>query len=248
MRFHSAVAGAVLIVVGLLPLRAQESVRGPDGSMRVFVPGVDVLPIAGSPFSAASTMDWIRTMPDGSTVKRHLNATMARDSAGRVYRERRHFVVDETKQAPLYETIVRDPVNGTETTCTLATRHCVMRNFRPRSTFRLAPAGPFPNGSGYLTRDSLGTDTMQGLTVTGTRETVTLNAGVAGNSSALVTTREFWYSPDLQTNLAVTRNDPATGQQIIRLNSISRSEPEASQFAVPEGFTVEDARTPKRQP
>lgn len=250
MRARARVAGACLGLLsfggGWLGVRAQEPVRGPDATMSVFIPGVEVLAVPGMPFSAASTMEWVRTLPDGSTVTRHLTSVIARDSSGRVYRERHHFAPDETRPAPLYETIVMDPANGTETTCTLAAHRCVIKDFRARKTFRLAPAGPFPNGKGSLTRDSLGTDTMQGLQVEGTRETTTVYAGAAGNSKALVTTREFWYAPDLQTNLAVTRIDPATGQQIIRLNSVSRTEPEAAQFAVPAGFTVEDAR--RRQP
>ncbi len=54
----------------------------------------------------------------------------------------------------------------------------------------------------------LGTDTIDGLNVVGTRETLTINAGVEGNSQPLSSTEEFWYSPDLEVNLSVTRKDP----------------------------------------
>ncbi|AXC14646.1 hypothetical protein ACPOL_5398 [Acidisarcina polymorpha] len=47
-----------------------------------------------------------------------------------------------------------------------------------------------------LTRENLGTDLVEALNVTGTRETVTIMPGVLGNEKALVTTREFWHSPD----------------------------------------------------
>ena len=57
----------------------------------------------------------------------------------------------------------------------------------------------------------------------GTRETLTINPGVAGNEQPLVSTREFWYSPDLLTNLAVTRKDPVEGLQVVRLRNVSRS-------------------------
>lgn len=227
---------------------AQESRRAPDGRMSVRIPGVDILPIPGRPFSAGSTIEWIRMLPDGSTVRRHLTSNMARDSSGRVYRESHHFAPDETGPSPLYETVVYDPGLATATACTVATKHCVVTKFRVRTQFVLAPVGPFRNGTGMLTRDSLGADTMQDLPVTGTRETTTIFAGAEGNSQALVSTKEFWYSGDLQTNLAITRNDPSDGQQVIRLNSLSRSEPEASVFAVPIGYTVVDTRATKVLP
>jgi len=85
---------------------------------------------------------------------------------------------------------------------------------------------------------------IEDLSVSGSRETVTINPGAMGNEQALVTTREFWYSPEIQTNLLTTRKDPREGTQVIRLSEISRSEPNASLFQVPEGFTVQDDRAP----
>ena len=98
-----------------------------------------------------------------------------------------------------------------------------------------------------MTRDSIGTDVLDGLNVIGTRETITINAGVLGNERALVSTREFWYSPDLETNLSITRKDPRLGKQVIHLSEISRTEPDSAKFQVPAGFTVEDVRTPSVQ-
>ena len=83
---------------------------------------------------------------------------------------------------------------------------------------------------------------MDGLDVQGTRETTTVNPGVVGNERPLVTTREFWYAPAIQTNLAVTRRDPREGVQEIHLIDLSRAEPDPQQFQVPAGFTVEDMR------
>ncbi|HEY6370048.1 MAG TPA: hypothetical protein VIX37_05685 [Candidatus Sulfotelmatobacter sp.] len=78
--------------------------------------------------------------------------------------------------------------------------------------------------------------------VLGTRETTTLKAGAVGNSQPLVTTREFWYSPDLQIILAVTRKDPREGTRVIRGVDLSRSEPDPAMFQVPAGFVVPDLR------
>lgn len=81
-----------------------------------------------------------------------------------------------------------------------------------------------------------------GLNVVGTRETISINAGVVGNSQPLVSTREFWYSPDLQVNLAITRKDPREGTQVIRVGDSTRAEPDPSLFKVPAGFVVQGAQ------
>jgi len=83
---------------------------------------------------------------------------------------------------------------------------------------------------------------MDGINVVGTRETITLNAGVVGNSQALTIPREFWYSPDLEVNLAITRKDPREGTQVVRVHEVSRSEPDPNLFKVPEGYAVHDVR------
>jgi hypothetical protein len=60
--------------------------------------------------------------------------------------------------------------------------------------------------------------------------------------------REFWYSPDLKTNLAVTRKDPRVGTQAITLIILSRSDPDPSVFTVPTGYRVQDDRHIARPP
>ena len=109
--------------------------------------------------------------------------------------------------------------------------------------FAPTPAGSLDNGRRFLTRESLGTEVVDDLNVVGTRETLTINAGVIGNNQPVVTTREFWYSSDLEINLSVTRKDPREGTQVIQLLDLSRSEPDAALFRVPSDFVIEDQRT-----
>jgi hypothetical protein len=81
-----------LLLLLIYPLAAQESdalSRGPDGETRYFVEGIKVLPLAGKPFSGRSTTEWTRTLEDGSVVTTRLYAMVARDSQGRIYREKR---------------------------------------------------------------------------------------------------------------------------------------------------------------
>jgi len=241
-----------LVVSALLAcsLPAQESSdtsRGPDGGTRVHVSGIQVLPVTGKPFSGRDSIEWTRTLEDGSVVTTHLTAIVARDSQGRIRRERTNFVpADSNEQSKPMETIILDPTEHTRTTCGIASHHCTVTDYSTPVKFTPVPAGPLDNGKRYLTRESLGSNTIYDLSVLGTRETVTINAGVIGNNQPVVTTREFWYSSDLEINLSVTRKDPREGTQVIQLIDLSRDEPDPSLFRVPSDFVIEDLRAPAK--
>lgn len=240
-------SSAVCVLSGIAfligTLAAQEPVRAPDGGTITRVTGVDLLAIPGKPLTGKSSVEWTRSLEDGSTIAVHEIANLARDNQGRMYRERRNWVpLDSGKEAPLIAMQFFDPIARTRTDCTVASKECVISSYHPRTSLIAMPAGPFANGTRLLTRETLGTDRIEGITVIGTRETTTINPGVVGNTAPLVSTREFWYSEELQTNLAVTRIDPREGKQTVRLIDLSTSEPDPSVFALPKGFTVTDAR------
>jgi hypothetical protein len=231
-----------LAVSGLV-VGAQESSRGPDGGTTSHVSGVELLAIPGKPFSAKTSTEWTRKLEDGSTVTLRLEASLARDSQGRMYRERRSFVpANSTEKSRLNEVHLYDPTTRTQALCEARTFRCVITDYAPQTVYTPTPAGALGNGTGYLTRESLGVDSIAGMNVTGTRETRTINPGAAGNERAMVSTREFWYSPEIQTNLLVIRNDPQNGKQVIRLSDISLSEPDPHMFEIPIGYTARDER------
>jgi len=229
------------LVAGVL--FAQEPLRAPDGGTTFHVAGVELLPIQGIPLTGKSSVQWTRTLEDGSTVTVQEQANLARDSQGRMYRERRSFVpVNSDRESPLTELQFFDPDAKTQTICSAAKRECTVSDYFPRRSFVAARAGSYANGARTLEREDLGANTIDGLDVTGTRETTTINAGVVGNDKPLVSTREFWYSAQLKTNLMVTRTDPRDGKQVVRLIEFSQSEPDPHTFDIPEGYTVRDAR------
>jgi hypothetical protein len=227
-------------------LAAQESgelLRGPDGGTRFHVAGIEILPATGRPFSGRDNIEWTRTLEDGSAITTHLFATLARDSQGRIYRERVSFVpANSDQKSRRNEIILLDPVAHARTTCVVATRHCAVTSYYAPTSFTPQPVGLFDEGKRNLAREGLGSDLIDGLNVVGTRETVTINAGVVGNSQPLVSTKEFWYSPDLQVNLSVTRKDPREGTQVIHVVDLSRSEPDPAMFQAPTGYVVQDLR------
>ncbi len=235
---------SIFLACSLSAQDSTETSRGPDGGTRVHVTGIQVLPVTGKPFSGRDSIEWTRTLEDGSVLTTHLTALVARDSEGRIRRERTNFVpANSNQQSKPMDLIILDPAERTRTTCNLASRHCTVADYSTPVKFSPVPAGPLDNGKRFLARESLGTNTVDDLNVVGTRETLTINAGVIGNSDPVVTTREFWYSSDLEINLSVTRKDPREGTQTIQLIDLSRDEPDPSLFRVPSDYVIEDQRT-----
>lgn len=81
--------------------------------------------------------------------------------------------------------------------------------------------------------ESLGTQSIEGVTAEGARETTTIPAGAIGNEKPIVITSETWTSPDLQTVVLSKRNDPRFGETVYKLTGITRGEPDPSLFQAP---------------
>jgi hypothetical protein len=87
-------------------------------------------------------------------------------------------------------------------------------------------------------RESLGTQTMEGVSAEGERRTSTIEAGAIGNDRPIQIVSEGWYSPDLQVEVMTKHSDPRTGEEVMRLANINRAEPDPSLFAAPVGYQL----------
>jgi len=93
---------------------------------------------------------------------------------------------------------------------------------------------------GKVTTEDLGSQTMEGVQVSGVRTTRTIPAGEIGNDRPISIVTEVWTSPDLKTIVYSKRTDPRMGEQTFQLTNIVRSEPDASLFTVPPDFKIVD--------
>src|SRR5262245_33527955 len=91
-----------------------------------------------------------------------------------------------------------------------------------------------------INKESLGTQTIEGVEAEGTRVTITSPAGKIGNDHPIVTVNERWYSPELQVVVMSKDSDPRMGETTYRLTNIVRSEPDPSLFQVPADYKVEE--------
>ena len=100
-----------------------------------------------------------------------------------------------------------------------------------------------PGANANVTKESLGTQTVNGVLAEGTRYTRTIPAGRMGNDKPLTIVREEWYSPDLQMIVQSKRTDPFVGETTYNVTKIQRSAPDPSLFTVPSDYTVTTAPT-----
>jgi hypothetical protein len=99
-------------------------------------------------------------------------------------------------------------------------------------------------GQSQANTEDLGSQTMEGVLVKGTRTTRTIPAGQIGNEQPITIVTEVWTSPELKTVVSSKRSDPRMGEQTFRLTNIVRAEPNPTLFTVPADFKIVDAPAP----
>ena len=189
-------------------------------------------PIKGAPFTAKQTTEVKGTLRDGTEIDRINTTSRSRDSEGRTRLEIETSVLIQDPEAHvIYQ------LNKTTHVATVA----------PRSTatqeqLRAAAQAAFEaEQARKITRESLGTKTMEGLMVEGTRTIETRAFGGLETDPVIKIVEEHWYSPDLQIDIMVTRDDPRQPTiSISRVTDIQRTEPDPALFQVPPDYTVRD--------
>jgi hypothetical protein len=190
----------------------------------------------GVPYSAQRVNERVQTLVDGTriTQKPH-KVNEYQDSWGRTRTDDLSPDSDEVVSAN-----ISDPLAGFRYTLDLsahtARRWSLAKPSKPASS----PAQKQAEAP-QVSRDSLGTQTIEGLLVQGTRTTTVHPVGAFGNDRPLTVITETWRSPELQTTLLLKISDPRSGETTIRLTDISRSEPDPSLFQVPAGYEITDA-------
>lgn len=227
---------SLCIAFAVVPAISQEVAVG---SVRTHIEGIGIPPIPDVPFTAKVVVAWNRPLVGGGTVSRKYYTLVARDSQGRVRRETREFVPSDSEaEPPLRSFTILDPVAGTRTTCTKASMTCATSAF-DASLFLAENAAERSNAGG----ESLGQRSLEGLPVTGTRETMSNVSGPRGSTRLAVSHTDAWYSPDLQIDLSVIRSDPQSGVVTLNVTDLVRAEPESTWFAIPSGYTVKGGKT-----
>ena len=185
------------------------------------------------PFSAETVIEDTRRLYDGTTVTKTTKGGFYRDTAGRTRREQPFDMVGGFSiSKPQTLVFINDFATKTQYFFDLG--NSIARKIGIDGTPRDEPKNPDAKS------DSLGTKTIEGISVEGTRITYELPAGQIGNDKPIQIVTENWYSPELQVIVMSRHVDPLSGEHIFRLSNIKRTEPAPSLFTVPAGFKVEN--------
>lgn len=212
--------------------------------VQTHIPGVFITPIPGAPFSGTVEIVSKEILPDGSTYTRHTMNHIARNSAGVIHNERRRLVSPQfTGEPRLLSFHIYDPSTRLNTFLDPATHIARQSVFRgqPHPPVNGTPPTPeeMQKSQGVTVQD-LGTATIAGIPLHGTRKTRVVPALSSGTGQDVTITDEYWYSEELKVYLVLKHSDPRTGEQTVGITQIDRSEPDPSLFVIPSNYKVVD--------
>jgi hypothetical protein len=236
----------------------------PDGGAGPLVERVEVLglvgmeemqggrAVTGAPFSAMAVSQSTQTLADGNHIARKTQVNLYRDTQGRFRREVTLAGIGPLAASgqPKSFVMINDPVAGAG--YVLEPDQKVARKMPgPPRGMKGLDSGAGPHGAlgyrewkganeGNVKTESLGIETISGVSAEGTRYTRTIAAGEIGNEKPITIVSERWYSSDLQVVVMSKRSDPRFGDTIYTLTNVQRTEPPASLFIVPSDYTVKE--------
>jgi hypothetical protein len=214
-------------------------------------PDIFVTPIPNAPFSAVVEVERTGIRPDGSSFNFKSIRQIGRDLHGRIHNELRIGVPVSSTDTP---TVIRvhlfDPQTRTNTWFDPNVRVFWSQNSNQAPA--TAPPAPRFASSGTLglpqndftKQEDLGIHEMDGVSVHGIRESQTIAAESSGTGKEVTITDEYWYSEELRINLLIKHSDPRTGTTTLKVTQVSRTEPDAAFFQVPEGYKPRSTQTP----
>jgi hypothetical protein len=255
-RMYAAMGATLLLSTAALQAQRHGGPDGPFGAPMELM-GFEGMHggkvVKGAPFSATAVSETTETLQDGSVLHRSSQISMYRDSQGRSRHEATFsgFGPLTASGGPKKLVMISDPVAGVhimlDSENKVAHKSAIHAHGGPDgganadATFqsRMQEREQKDIAAGLLKKESLGTQTINGVVAEGTRTTRTIPAGQIGNEKALQIVSERWYSPDLQIVVKSTRTDPRSGTTTYTVSNIQRTEPAATLFTVPADFTIQ---------
>lgn len=214
--------------------------------------------VRGAPYSLVRESSQVRTLADGTHIKYFSNSEKRfRDSQGRTRTEAP--LCEKMADDPDYVLIqIHDPVAG------FAYILDVQNHIAYRFALRVLGASSASNGAATLgpalpqvrteqthsdnapkeTRESLPPQTVDGVTVAGTRTTTVIPEGAEGNDRPITVVRETWFSPYLGLPLLAKISDPRSGETTSRITNVDTADPSPLLFQPPIDYKVVAATEP----
>ncbi|HEX8734164.1 MAG TPA: hypothetical protein VF721_02505 [Pyrinomonadaceae bacterium] len=223
--------------------------------------------VKGAPFSAEAISESTQILADGNKISRSFTVRMYRDSEGRFRREEvpgasgtgsllgshqmisifdpvanQRLILDPTKKTARRMPVPAGMAEGAfivnGQSMSPAVRAQVETNAIQRTSVVVLPTVALTTSTTGGKPESLGTRNFDGVDAEGTRTVTTIPAGAIGNERPIETVYEKWYSKELQLIVYSKLTDPRFGEQIYRMENISRNEPDRSLFTTPSDYKL----------
>jgi hypothetical protein len=220
--------------------------------------------VTAAPYTATATTESTQVLADGNKIVNKTSSFVARDSQGRTRRETDLHRIGTMQVDSPKMIFINDPTTHTQYIFTPGGEGTkVIRNegswkegpqiidLRSGKGERHANekvidkvvvkvGGPHDGqqskeSAEQVKHEDLGTQTIEGVSAQGKRETVTIPAGQIGNERPIEIVTETWFSPELHTMVLRKHSDPRLGDSTYRLTDIKRNEPDTSLFQPPAG-------------
>ena len=249
----------------MAPFGMMQRERLPEGEISFFsaeMAGAGEV-VTAAPYTATATTESTQVLGDGNKIVNKTSSFVARDSQGRTRRETDLHRIG-TIQVDSPKTIfINDPTTHTQYIFTRGGAEAT-KVIRNEGTWKEGPqiidlrgtrerrikdkvivnvqgmreSQQSKESAEQVKHEDLGTQTIEGVSAQGKRETVTIPAGQIGNERPIEIVTETWFSPELHTMVLRKHSDPRMGDSTYRLTDIKRTEPDASLFQPPAGTKV----------
>jgi hypothetical protein len=252
MKFPRAIMAAASLLAAVSPAFAQTDACPTYGSLgggnisrteAIFTynfPAIRILPleVKGEPYSGRNTGQIVRTLANGTHLTQPVQVSpmFYRDSMGRTRTDpvmtNPPGAAGTTQVSRPYE--INDPVAGyryiVDDFHQIVHRIAACKPARQDNPVWLNPAA-----------EDLGTQTMQGVTVTGQRETTTFPPGTyQGNDQTVTRVQETWRSVQLNLEFLSKTTTPEGETRTNTMTNFSAAEPDPALFRPPQGYQIID--------
>jgi hypothetical protein len=228
--------------------------RTVPGSMGMKIEAATVAPIKGAPYSADAVTESTQVLGDGNRIVNKSSAFVARDSQGRTRNEAQvealGLVSANGEAAKII--MLHDPVaqvtytleTGSKTARKTSTSPNLDEAKLKAAKAKMEAEQRFSTGGfkspATVTKESLGSQMIEGVLADGTRTTETIPAGAIGNEKDIQVVNEVWVAQELKAIVMSKHSDPRVGESTFKLTNILRSEPDPALFSVPAGYQIVD--------
>jgi hypothetical protein len=215
-----------LIAAGLSALDTNAQTVSTAGFKLLSVESVGSMNVIGKPVSATQERHTLQVLGDGTRIENTQTEKFYRDDAGRTRLERHDGTV-----------IIQDPVQGVTAEVNQIGGVTVHRtkpqghDEKTKDDEHKLKKPDHANATGQ--EEDLGYQSVNGVTVRGSRSVTTIPVGQIGNDRPIQIISERWYSEDLQMNVKAVNSDPRFGETTYQLTNIAQNAPDPSLFQIP---------------